>query len=200
MELLVVIAIIAILAALLSPALKAARGKARQIKCVSNLRQLGLAAGMYIQDNEDYFPDTTYTTHYPWATRLQPYVKDRIFWCPSDVKNATYNPAACSYMYNWQLGGYDVGIGSWGYNRKIGSIRRPSQVVLITDSPMNPNYISIPGYPDGWMYFAPAHNGGGRHSGSDNILFVDGHVGIYQIPAGTFYTWDAQNISFMWDY
>ena len=55
-ELLVVIAIIAILAALLLPALARAKGNANRIKCVSNLRQLQMSVQMYADDNQDQIP------------------------------------------------------------------------------------------------------------------------------------------------
>ncbi len=55
-ELLVVMAIIAILAAVLVPAFFAARGKARQATCLSNLRQMGLALMMYLQDSDGTYP------------------------------------------------------------------------------------------------------------------------------------------------
>lgn len=65
-ELLVVIAIIAILAAILFPVFAQAKAKAKQIACVSNCRQLGMALMLYANDNDDYImnrPDN----NWPWA-------------------------------------------------------------------------------------------------------------------------------------
>src|SRR5476651_2537282 len=73
-ELLVVIAIIAILAAILFPVFAQAREKARQISCLSNMNQLGLAFMQYLQDYDEHFPGSYYYGQ-GWAEEIYPYVK-----------------------------------------------------------------------------------------------------------------------------
>jgi prepilin-type N-terminal cleavage/methylation domain-containing protein/prepilin-type processing-associated H-X9-DG protein len=210
-ELLVVVAIIAILAAMLLPALSQARERARQAVCMNNLKQMGLAVHLYLGDHDDFFPDARYNTslgYRPWARDLRPYLKnDRIFWCPSD--NAKKNLVSpCSYVYNWQLMGYNsVGAGystnHWTVPRRITAVKKTSQVILIADSAHPTNYIAIfGGGPDGNDSFNRANLFLGRHAGMDNFLFVDGHVASYNVPPqGTLaYNWDAQKIGFNYNY
>jgi len=84
-ELLVVIAIIAILAGMLLPALGAAKGKSEAIKCLSNMKQLGIASKLYASDFNDGFPPRVDVNR--WPTQLKPYyVALEVLQCPTEVK------------------------------------------------------------------------------------------------------------------
>jgi prepilin-type N-terminal cleavage/methylation domain-containing protein/prepilin-type processing-associated H-X9-DG protein len=90
-ELLVVVAIIAVLVALLLPALGRARENARQALCLANQRQLGLAVTLYVQDYRDAYPPFKICTgaYYAISTivnELDPYLKAKKVWtCPSQL-------------------------------------------------------------------------------------------------------------------
>src|SRR5262249_51788100 len=84
-ELLVVISIIALLAALLLPALRRVHDNARTAQCASNLKQMALAMTMYFADNQDHYPAITYWTQFNQYYSLSPYLRNArsLFICPS---------------------------------------------------------------------------------------------------------------------
>ena len=124
-ELLVVLAILSVLAAILFPVFASAREKARQAACASNLKQLGLAALLYVQDNDATWPVAQYSlpdgTIQYWACLkvspnqfdlthglLQPYEKNtQVGRCPSWTGQAKYG-AGNGYGYNWGMLGSDL--------------------------------------------------------------------------------------------
>jgi prepilin-type processing-associated H-X9-DG protein len=80
-ELLVVIGVIAVLIALLLPALNRSREQANQVTCLSNLRQIGMAIVLYCQDNDGWFPRAA-----PYATAGQPESPQDFIWWQQDAK------------------------------------------------------------------------------------------------------------------
>jgi prepilin-type N-terminal cleavage/methylation domain-containing protein/prepilin-type processing-associated H-X9-DG protein len=109
-ELLVVIAIIAILAAILFPVFAKAREKARQIACLSNMKQIGLGLLQYTQDNDEGVPYLWYGSNgggsaaggnYKWMDAIYPYVKsEAVFNCP-DISYPITNSAGTFYQYKY---------------------------------------------------------------------------------------------------
>jgi prepilin-type N-terminal cleavage/methylation domain-containing protein/prepilin-type processing-associated H-X9-DG protein len=96
-ELLVVIAIIAILAAMLLPALTKAKNKAKQTSCVNNMRQMGIALVMYADDFHQY-PSCYRPANgtYVWQPRLLSLMGNnyKAFFCPAARPDSAWDPAA----------------------------------------------------------------------------------------------------------
>jgi prepilin-type N-terminal cleavage/methylation domain-containing protein/prepilin-type processing-associated H-X9-DG protein len=177
-ELLVVIAIIAILAAILFPVFAKAREKARQSSCLSNLKQIGLATMMYVQDYDQTFPyagdNVALTDQSSFVFRLTPYIKNAQVWrCPSAQITSSAGGISCSYFGNGV-------IFTWGLSEAI--LTRPAESVIFWEfiegrgwSYRRPTYS---GSPSGatWGGFISAGRYGANHNGGGNCAFADGHA------------------------
>ncbi len=180
-ELLVVIAIIAILAAILFPVFARARENARRASCLSNTKQLGLAALQYSQDYDEklpssYLPGSSAST---WNLQLQPYIKSyQVFYCPSDSTHSstgTFSNSNISYGWNYAYltlpactpSAYGCGGVSLAYIQSV------SQTVLLGDSQDGLPYV---------INYAGVYQPLPRHLEGANFCFVDGHAKWFKIP------------------
>jgi prepilin-type N-terminal cleavage/methylation domain-containing protein/prepilin-type processing-associated H-X9-DG protein len=204
-ELLVVISIIALLLAILMPALTKARRQAQSVVCRSNLRQIGVGILMYAQNNQDTPPPYyggVLINQKSWMVRL---LKDRHFWsdnpiayisgvdilfCPAhklpipppindyktnDPKIYAIMGGTVSYGMSMELATDPV--TSEFHPAKLSQIMQPAATIEIIDGQIiNPVSKQV----FGCFYVRPYYNGSDgpsiRHNGACDVLWVDGHV------------------------
>ena len=186
-ELLIVIAIIAILAAMLLPALNQARAKGYQISCAGNMKQLGMSAAMYQQANRDIMPAPLSTAGVRWRTLFLPYIEgdssdlykeDTAFEYKLQCRTALAEaPAVDRRSYSYVQ--VDLAQNSTrGFT--VNRVKAASATGLYAESRVFPtpdrfgNYISVESTARGVHY--PAS----RHLQGTNVTFVDGHVGWFK--------------------
>jgi prepilin-type N-terminal cleavage/methylation domain-containing protein/prepilin-type processing-associated H-X9-DG protein len=208
-ELLVVMAVIALLAALLLPALHRAKQKAHSAYCLNNLRQWGLATQLYVTDHQDYLPPEGFgspTTpsqltngwyyHLPTMLGIPPYHQmpwrtnsdtrlDRSLWiCPANPRRSSgFN------LFHYCLNEEHDGTGDNDHPVKLTSIRRTDAVVWLFDSK------NIPGVGRASFAHTNLHNGGAQ------FTFLDGHARRFK--AAEFWDFTARkgrtnNLELLW--
>jgi len=214
-ELLVVIAIIAILAAILFPVFAQAREKARSTTCLSNMKQLGTATTMYIQDYDGAYPLAWYgdAPAYGFDCALLPYVKNLgVFDCPSNKTTPRWwrgyanfgipqpNPKGSSGIPgDYAMNGDLTARSGSGATPRLGlteaTVQNPASTILMTeiwdtrgkakDGPEHEIFTNSKGDVCARIPFD-------IHQGGSNYNFCDGHAKWLRVEA-TWSSWRADN-------
>lgn len=221
-EILVVIAIIAIFSAILFPAFARAREGARRISCSSNLRQIGLGAMQYTQDNAGILmrswsgPDlgpSDATDRYKWMDVIQPYLKNtKVFTCPSDSLNPPYifrdGQNYGSYCINGAYFSEPLNVRRSPNIARQSRIADPSGTLWVSEAYLESGETFSTGWPD--VAANPTIDETvnprtfdrliERHMGTLNVLYCDGHVKAVSLDqlahknaAGTLTAFTIQN-------
>lgn len=193
LELSVVAAILGVVVALAFPLVGNAGCAARQGKCLSNQRQIGMALGLYANDHEGEFPPTTHSTgslhkERSWIFQLADYLEDvdAIRVCPADPpkrQQQILKMGATSYVLN------DLVFDDYAFNRLL-KIPYPSRTILLFILSENraPSMTRDHIHGAEWTSWAAAlndiepdrHRTGARApdrmKGAANYLFADGHA------------------------
>jgi prepilin-type N-terminal cleavage/methylation domain-containing protein/prepilin-type processing-associated H-X9-DG protein len=185
-ELLVVIAIIGVLAALLLPLLSRTKAKAKNVTCVSQLRQLGIAARLYAEDNSALLPIAERLPSLPLnpdktlpriCDALGPYTgktggtnsSTPVFKCPADLEEF-FEVEGSSYMWNAGLNDQRIDLGE---DRRIhASAFNATNVIWSLDTNVVHAVESTPLFSD-YDNFHPRPPKPGK-----NVVFMDGHVAL----------------------